>query len=115
MTIRDDDITVENGKIVCNSGKYNPFDSERQRDGTIEYVKSNIHRLTHNYKIFKTAQEKYAVDAMLAIYHALIGDKANAEAYKAKASAVDKSKIVRDEQFEKLDKLEKLERLLKAI
>ncbi|MBD5131062.1 MAG: hypothetical protein HDT28_00470 [Clostridiales bacterium] len=108
LPIRDDNIAVnEQGKIAFNTSKkseYKEYEINRYNI-TVAEVKRNIYRLSHNYALFTKPQDRYKVNAMLAVYHAFSGDMQTAAQYKSKAE-LDKRKITPDP---------KLETLLKAI
>lgn len=108
IPIRDDDLTVDESGRVC----YN-----HQKDGEIEEYNRNsynatvgnirglgIDRLTKNYEIFRTPQDRYMVNAMLAVYFSFLGEDEKAKEYKAIVDGLPASKIAKDEKIERLIK-----------
>lgn len=106
MPIRDDELTIDkDGKIVYNYSK----------DGEIEEYNKNLlsstkrlvqmygtNRLTKNYEIFKTPQDRYKVNAMLSIYFNFLGDFEKSKHYKQIVKSLPETKIEKDEKIEKL-------------
>ena len=109
MYIRDDNIIADtNNQIIYNDRPvyYDPKKplsnevKQMHRDANIRNFKKAEHRLTYNYKIFKTPQELYMANSMIAIYAAFNGNLIKAKDYKSRAL-----KIKNAEHDPKLTKL----------
>jgi hypothetical protein len=102
MPIRDNYIILENNKISYNHNKDGNIKTQNINiyNATIREVDEGIKRLQSNYNIFKTDQDKYMVNSMIAIYFEFLGDHKNAHHYKQQVNSLKEEKIVKDEKIE---------------
>ena len=100
MIIRDDDLTLDgDNNIIYNqtSGR-----NEFSKKLTIEYIKDDVKRLTHNIKLFKTNQDKYMVYSMIAIYSSFLLDLEKSRYYKKLLDKIKRTNIKLDKKIENL-------------
>ena len=104
MEIKCDDLILnKDNKIIFSAEIAN---DELAKKYALKRIKDNVERLTHNIKIFKSKEDKYKANAMIAIYYAFLGENEKAKNYK---------KIVENIK-RKIDKTdEKIENLLNGI
>jgi hypothetical protein len=106
MAVRDDDMTIDgkNG-IVYNRGKDGVIErhNTNRYNSVVERIREDEHRLTHNYKIFVTPQDRYKANALLAVFAAFRGDQEQAKEYKNQVE-----RIVSDLTIKRDAKLDKL-------
>lgn len=102
ISIRDDDLTVnDDGKIVYNTS--NGEIGSNSYSFALSMIKHyGVERLEHNYALFKTADDKYKANAILAVYCAFLGDVKKAKRYKQAAQDQYGKIKTRDEKLEKL-------------
>ena len=109
MFVRDNNIIINNkNEIVYNNrptwyNDNNPVSEERElelHNTIIRQIKEAEHRLSYNYKIFKTPQDIYIINSLISIFAMFNGNTEKAKEYKSKSE-----KIKNIEKDEKLDKL----------
>lgn len=104
-TIKDDYLTIDkNGKICYNHAKDGDVEEYNRNtyNATVRDMRFGLERLTKNYDIFKTPQDKYIVNSILAIYHSFFGEDTQAKMYKAVVENLPVAKFTKDERIEKL-------------
>jgi len=102
MNIRDNGIILNDKNEIVYGPNYAAAEEHKANcyKMTVKYIKQNEHRLTHNYKIFKTPQNQYKASSLIAIFAAFNGNKEKAKEYKAKAEKI--KNVERDDKLEKL-------------
>lgn len=96
---RDGLILNKDNKIVLSSEIAN---DELSKKHTIKRIKNNVERLTHNINIFKSNEDKYKANAMIAIYYDFLGENDEAQNYKKVVENVRRKILKTDEKIENL-------------
>ena len=92
-------ILNKDNKIIFSSEIAN---DELAKKYALERIKDNVERLTHNIKIFKSDEDKYQANAIIAIYCAFLGENEKAKNYKKVVENLKRKINKTDEKIENL-------------
>lgn len=100
MIIRDDDLILDKDNNIVYNQKQGR--TEQSKKLTVKYITDNVKRLTHNISIFKSNEDKYKANAMIAIYYSFLGETEKAKEYKKLVDEIKLNNVQLDEKIEVL-------------
>ena len=105
--LRSTYIDIGGDNLILNKDNKIIFSSEIANDElakkyALERIKDNVERLTHNIKIFKSNEDKYQANAIIAIYCAFLGENEKAKNYKKVVENLKRKINKTDEKIENL-------------
>ncbi|MBS7401840.1 MAG: hypothetical protein KIG16_04990 [Eubacteriales bacterium] len=105
--LRNTYMEIECDNLILNKDNKIIFSAEIANDElakkyALKRIKNNVERLTHNIKIFKSNENKYKANAMMAIYYDVLGEKEKAKNYKKVVESIKRKIDKTDEKIEHL-------------
>lgn len=98
--IKCDDIILDSDNNIILNPENNKRDFAKKM--TIKTINDNVERLTHNINIFKTNNDKYKANAMIAIFYNFLGETEKAKQYKKIVDKIKTNNVNTDNKLENL-------------